>query len=78
MNKIGRNDLCLCGSEKKYKKCCIDQDTNPFLSQDKDWYKIRIIENEIIDNHLSHYMEKIPKSVYESALALIFSSRFSK
>lgn len=21
-NKIGRNDLCLCGSGKKYKKCC--------------------------------------------------------
>jgi preprotein translocase subunit SecA len=20
--KIGRNDLCLCGSGKKYKKCC--------------------------------------------------------
>ncbi len=22
--KIGRNDLCPCGSGKKYKKCCID------------------------------------------------------
>lgn len=22
--KIGRNDLCPCGSNKKYKKCCID------------------------------------------------------
>jgi uncharacterized protein YecA (UPF0149 family) len=21
--KIGRNDLCLCGSGKKYKKCCM-------------------------------------------------------
>jgi uncharacterized protein YecA (UPF0149 family) len=20
--KIGRNDLCTCGSEKKFKKCC--------------------------------------------------------
>ncbi len=20
--KIGRNDLCTCGSQKKYKKCC--------------------------------------------------------
>lgn len=20
--KIGRNDLCPCGSQKKYKKCC--------------------------------------------------------
>ena len=24
--KIGRNDLCPCGSGKKYKKCCIDKD----------------------------------------------------
>jgi uncharacterized protein YecA (UPF0149 family) len=22
MSKIGRNDLCTCGSGKKYKKCC--------------------------------------------------------
>ena len=22
--KIGRNDLCPCGSRKKYKKCCIN------------------------------------------------------
>lgn len=22
---IGRNDLCLCGSGKKYKKCCLDR-----------------------------------------------------
>lgn len=22
-NKIGRNDLCSCGSGKKYKKCCL-------------------------------------------------------
>ena len=22
-NKIGRNDKCSCGSEKKYKYCCI-------------------------------------------------------
>jgi len=20
--KLGRNDLCICGSKKKYKKCC--------------------------------------------------------
>ena len=25
-NKLGRNDLCHCGSGKKYKKCCLDKD----------------------------------------------------
>lgn len=24
--KIGRNDLCPCGSGKKYKKCCLDKE----------------------------------------------------
>ncbi len=24
-NKIGRNDPCVCGSGKKYKKCCLDK-----------------------------------------------------
>ena len=24
--KLGRNDKCLCGSKKKYKKCCINFD----------------------------------------------------
>ena len=27
--KIGRNDLCPCGSGKKYKKCCMEKDENP-------------------------------------------------
>jgi uncharacterized protein YchJ len=27
--KIGRNEPCPCGSGKKYKKCCIDQKTDP-------------------------------------------------
>lgn len=26
MKKIGRNDLCPCGSGKKHKKCCMDKD----------------------------------------------------
>lgn len=27
--KIGRNDLCPCGSGKKYKRCCINKKTLP-------------------------------------------------
>ncbi len=26
MTQIGRNDPCLCGSGKKYKKCCLGQE----------------------------------------------------
>ncbi len=28
--KIGRNDPCPCGSGKKYKKCCLNKETNPY------------------------------------------------
>ena len=26
MSKTGRNDDCPCGSERKYKKCCLSRD----------------------------------------------------
>ena len=26
--KIGRNELCGCGSDKKFKKCCLKEDKN--------------------------------------------------
>ena len=31
--KIGRNDVCPCGSEKKYKKCCLETQHNQLLKQ---------------------------------------------
>jgi hypothetical protein len=31
--KIGRNEPCPCGSGKKYKKCCLDKQSN---KMDKD------------------------------------------
>ncbi|MFT8310885.1 MAG: SEC-C metal-binding domain-containing protein [Sporolactobacillus sp.] len=33
MPKIGRNDLCPCGSGKKYKKCCMDKDKQLMAKQ---------------------------------------------
>lgn len=33
MVKIGRNDLCPCGSGKKYKKCCMDKDEQLMAKQ---------------------------------------------
>ncbi len=54
-SKIGRNDLCPCGSGKKYKYCCgakknIDQKTNYFdllLSEEKYLRKIDAVYLEI-------------------------------
>ncbi len=42
MEKIGRNDLCSCGSGKKYKQCCLN---NKALAEtevvDHVWYRLR-------------------------------------
>lgn len=44
--KVKRNDLCLCGSEKKYKKCCVEVHercidiSRKINNQKKDWYSI--------------------------------------
>lgn len=41
MSKVGRNDLCLCGSGKKYKKCCLGK---PFPEAAQNSFK-RSLEN---------------------------------
>ena len=33
MEKVGRNDLCLCGSGRKYKHCCLGKDARPAETQ---------------------------------------------
>jgi hypothetical protein len=34
--KPGRNDPCHCGSGKKYKKCCLEDDKRPPLNAERD------------------------------------------
>jgi len=38
MTRIGRNDICYCGSGKKYKKCCLlkDMDSKPKIEESKN------------------------------------------
>lgn len=57
MNKIQRNDPCLCGSGKKYKKCCMDKNTLAFAApEDSDWQKLRQTEGEVIDKFLMPFV----------------------
>lgn len=44
MKNLGRNDLCHCGSGKKYKNCCYEQDQidktiNQIPNNVKEYYK---------------------------------------
>lgn len=40
MSKISRNDLCPCGSGKKYKKCCLKYESNPIILWEKNFDEI--------------------------------------
>ncbi|WP_217077764.1 YecA family protein [Clostridium baratii] len=39
---IGRNDRCLCGSGKKYKRCCINRDDDPQIVWKENYDKLDI------------------------------------
>lgn len=68
--KLGRNEMCYCGSGKKYKKCCMNKDSelgNGFLNlykgmldfheHIKKYDRIRRIQGSVLDSMLL-YIEK--------------------
>lgn len=58
--KLNRNDLCACGSGKKYKKCCMRE----AMVSDFGRAHLRNLEESIVDDHLMPYVfEKISKGV---------------
>lgn len=64
--KVGRNDPCICGSGKKYKKCCGRELIAPV--EDFEWRRIRKLEGRIFDEHLFPYaLDEFPKEVMETA-----------
>ncbi|GHU10507.1 hypothetical protein FACS189449_00090 [Alphaproteobacteria bacterium] len=72
-NKPGRNELCHCGSGKKYKKCCLAADVSvgvrTIAADDSKWYKLRCTEGRLMDNHLVPYATHVlPDAVVKTAL----------
>lgn len=64
--KANRNELCPCGSGKKYKKCCMDSSGEVI---DFAWRKIRQTEVEIVDKHLMPFVSShLPAHTTETAL----------
>ena len=63
--KQGRNELCNCGSNKKYKKCCISlyekSDKHNQVSIPLDWKlvkKLKKYRNELIENFENYSFKK--------------------
>lgn len=75
--KLGRNDLCLCGSGKKFKNCCIDTLSKPSNVIDLGWSTVRALEETLADNHLLPFAkDELPNEVVESALLDFFPADF--
>ena len=51
--KIGRNEKCPCGSEKKYKKCCLEKnqhiarEENGFGTNDQELLKLHRFNEDL-------------------------------
>jgi len=67
--KIGRNDVCYCGSGKKFKKCCLQQSLKCLDVPDEEWRNLRQLEGIVIDKHLTPYAtQELPADVIRLAL----------
>lgn len=57
--KVGRNDICPCGSGKKYKVCCMNSLNHTISNRsdmdDNRWIKVRETEGILIEKHLKPY-----------------------
>ena len=70
LNKIGRNDLCPCGSGIKYKKCCLSKRELERTLVDPAWQQLRSTEGNLIQNHLEPFLfDTLPKCLVEAAKA---------
>ena len=67
-NKIGRNELCPCGSGKKYKKCCISNSSSKSPTTWTDEEGLHILTkgakptSSEIDKMTKEYQNKIKNS----------------
>jgi hypothetical protein len=68
MTKLGRNDLCSCGSGVKYKKCCAISQIAINVT-DLSWQILRQTEGRVVDEHLTPYVTKtLPNSIISAVI----------
>lgn len=70
--KLGRNELCSCGSGKKYKKCCASPEISLDLNAEVGDFgrvKLRNLEGKVFEKHLIPYVaSKLPKGLAQEVL----------
>ncbi len=64
--KVGRNDLCLCGSGKKYKKCCLNKgNVGPKAGAVPSPQELESIRQELMEeNHQRRVRYLEPRGIY--------------
>ena len=75
MAVLGRNDVCPCGSGKKYKKCCIDKGKLNFEDPKKSIYleEIKNLDTNTIISRLKYYgidfnIDEFKEKIYQHDL----------
>lgn len=63
--KISRNDLCPCGSGKKYKKCCMSADES--ASPEFIWRKIRQAEADLLIPLIEYAVDRFGNEILQYA-----------
>ncbi|MBI3212095.1 MAG: SEC-C domain-containing protein [Simkania negevensis] len=59
MQKTQRNDPCPCGSQKKFKHCCLAKAVNiPPIEADREWQKLRQMEGKLWEGAFAFASEK--------------------
>jgi len=68
--KIGRNAPCPCGSEKKYKKCCLDKNLTP--PEALNYRRLSKALDELMPKLIDHGFSVFGHEVYGLAMAEFF------
>lgn len=61
--KVGRNDPCPCGSNKKYKRCCL---ASQHPIEESPWQKQRIASDNLTDRMMAFAAERFGDEVLEA------------
>jgi hypothetical protein len=61
MPKVGVNDLCPCGSQKKYKKCCMVNDSNKKFVNEQIYMTGQDTSSDKMIEVLDFYKSLFPK-----------------
>jgi hypothetical protein len=60
MPKLGVNDQCSCGSQKKYKKCCLSNVMKEKQLQSDSYLVGQDISSDKMNSILDHYKGMVP------------------